>query len=559
MLKPWASPSSKQSEIKKMTGSILIKNGRVIDGTGNPWYKADVFLTNGLITDIGEKGPEDGDYIIDAKGMAVTPGFIDTHTHSDGTMFIDPLVQSSVHQGVTTQVIGNCGCGFAPINPARKTELERYVRRLLPIDIDATWLTFREYFREMSSIGFSTNIVPLITHGAIRIAVMGFENREPTPGELGQMKLLVSEGMEAGASGFSTGLIYPPCIYAKTQEIIELCNIVSRFDGIFVIHIRGEGETLIPAVQEALEIAEKSEIRTHISHHKATGIKNWGKTETTLRFIEQSREAGVELTFDQYPYIAGATVLVTFLPSWTHEGGLDQLLQRLRDPETRESIRQEMEGEASGPEKGVFNERWEDVYVSVVKTEDNKKYEGKNLTEIKELRGDPDEYITLFDLLLEEGGEVRMVTFSQNEDEMRKVMRHPLHMVGSDGRSVSPTGPLSQGKPHPRFYGTFPRILGKYVREEGVLTLEDAVRRITSYPAQTFRIRNKGLLRKGMDADIVVFNPDTIIDRATYQDPHNFPDGIEYVIVNGVPVIEKGRHTGVTPGEIIRHNSKMKY
>ncbi len=525
-----------------MSLSLVIKNGRVVDGTGNPWFRADIAVKGGFIAKIGYPISDEADRVIDADGLVVCPGFIDTHTHSDGTMLLDPRVESSIRQGVTTQVIGNCGCGFAPINPARKDELVSYVRRLLPVDIESSWNTYREYMRSMAQAGCSTNIAPLLAHGAIRIAVMGFENRAPTSGELGLMRLLVAEAMQAGAFGMSTGLIYPPCIYAETPELIDLCEMVAEYNGLFVIHMRGEGATLIPAVQEALEIAGKASVRTHISHHKATGRQNWGKTKKTLRMIEEARANGLEITFDQYPYIAGATVLSTLLPAWTHDGGLGKLLFRLQDPEMRKKIRGEMEKQ---------EREWESVYVSVLKSEENKRFEGKNIKEIREMRGDPDEYTTLFDILLEEDGEVRMVSFTQDEEEVRRVMRHPLHMVGSDGRSVTPSGALGIGKPHPRFYGTFPRVLGKYAREEGVLSMVDALRRMTSYPAQTLKIRNKGLLRESMDADIVVLDPETVIDMATYQEPHQFPVGIEYVIVNGEVVVEKERHTGATPGKIL--------
>jgi len=538
-----------------MNPSFLIKNGRVIDGSGNPWYKAYVYVHDGRIAHIERSLDVEADRTIDANGMVVCPGFIDTHTHTDGTMFLDPKVESSIRQGITTQVIGNCGCGFAPVNPARKVELESYVRRLLPVDLDSRWNTYGEYMHEMACCGCSTNIVPLITHGAVRIAVMGFDNRVPRPEELGSMKHLVSEGMEAGAFGFSTGLIYPPCIYAETPELIELGKTVADHNGIFSIHIRGEGTTLIPAINEALEISRKTGVRLHISHHKAAGRLNWGKTKKTLKMIEDERDDEVEVTFDQYPYIAGATVLSTLLPPWTHEGGLNRLLERLKDPDTRKKIKEEMQKQGECWENMVHSNRWDSIYISVLKTEKNKRFEGKNIPEIKDMRGDADEFKTLFDLLLEEDGEVRMIVFSQDEAEMRQVMRHPLHMVGSDGRSVAPYGLLSIGKPHPRFYGTFPRFLGKYVREEKLLSLENAIRSITSYPAQTFKIKSKGLLRESMDADIVIFDPDTIIDRSTYSDPHKFPLGIDFVLVNGEIVVEKGEHTGALPGKTLKFSS----
>lgn len=483
--------------------------------------------------------------------MVVSPGFIDTHSHSDGTMLVDPKVESSVRQGITTQVIGNCGCGFAPVDPQRKEELDKFIRRLLPIDLRSNWSTYEEYVREMALSGCSTNIAPLVAHGAVRIAVMGFENRAPSRDELGGMCELVEEGMSAGAFGFSTGLIYTPCIYSETPELIELGRAAAKHNGIFSIHVRGEGSTLIPAISEALEICRRAKVRLHISHHKAAGKANWGKTEKTLKMIEDARANDVEATFDQYPYIAGAAPLTTLLPPWVHEGGLARLLERLRDPETRRRIEEEMGGEGAGWENMVDSNSWDNIYVSVLKTQENKGFEGKTLSQIRGMRGDPSEFVTLFDLLVEEEGDVRMLVFSQDEAEMRRVMRHPLQMVGSDGRSVSPCGPLSIGKPHPRFYGTFPRFLGKYVREEKLLGLEEAVRKVTSYPAQTFRIERKGLLRENMDADIVVFNPATIVDSSTYSDPHRFPVGIEYVLVNGEIVVDRGQHTGAMPGKIL--------
>jgi len=483
--------------------------------------------------------------------MVVSPGFIDTHSHSDGTIFVDPKVESSVRQGITTQVIGNCGCGFAPVDPERREELEKFIRRLLPIDLRAKWRTYEEYMREMALSGCSTNIAPLVTHGAVRIAVMGFENRAPSRDELGKMCELVEEGMSAGAFGFSTGLIYTPCIYSETPELIELGRATAKHKGIFSIHVRGEGATLIPAIDEALEIGREVGVRLHISHHKAAGKANWGKTNKTLKMIEEARENGVEVTFDQYPYIAGAAPLTTLLPPWVHEGGLTRLLERLRDPETRRRIEEEMRGEGVGWENMVESNGWDNIYVSVLKTKVNKCFEGKTLSQINGMRGDTNEFTTLFDLLVEEEGDVRMLVFSQDEEEMQRVMRHPLQMVGSDGRSVSPSGPLSIGKPHPRFYGTFPRFLGKYVREEKVLGLEEAVRKVTSYPAQAFRIEGKGLLMENMDADIVIFDPTKVLDCSTYSDPHRFPVGIEYVLVNGKIVVDRGQHTGAMPGKIL--------
>jgi len=528
---------------------LIIKNGAIIDGTGNPSYYADIGIKDGKIRKIGSLTDNSATREFDAAGLSVSPGFIDSHTHSDGVIFLNPKLESSIRQGITTQVVGNCGCGFAPINPSRKAEAEGYIAGLLPVRVEGRWNTFREYMKTMAETGCSTNIVALVGHGTIRIAVMGSDDRAPTATELGLMKLLVAEAMEAGAVGLSTGLIYSPCIYAVTEEIIELCKVVAEHNGLFVIHLRGEGTTLIDAVEEALTIAKEAKVRTHISHHKVTGKANWGNTEITLGMIEEARDLGLEITFDQYPYIAGATTMITLLPPWVRDGGTEKLLERLRDPKTKQKIREEMNQVGQGWENMAYNNGWKNVIATVVQTEKNKNHEGKNFSEIRELRNDPDEVTSLCDLLLEEDGKARIVVFGQDENEMRQVMQHPLQMVGSDGRSVATYGVLHVGKPHPRFYGTFPRVLGKYVREEGILKLEDAIRRMTSYPAQTYKIRNKGMLKEQMDADIVIFDPTTVVDKATFQDPHQYPKGIEYVIVGGEIVIEKGTHTGALPGK----------
>lgn len=542
----------------RLVPDLIIRNGKIVDGTGGPWFKADVSVRDGRIEGILPTIEGQADQTVDARGFVVCPGFIDTHTHSDGTILVDPGADSSIRQGVTTQIIGNCGCGFAPVNPVRRSMIEGYIRRLLPLDVKSDWMTFREYMSKMGRLRFSTNIAPLVSHGAVRIAVMGFEERRPTAEELGLMRLLVSEAMEAGAFGMSTGLIYPPCVYAQTEEISELCRVVAEHYGLFTIHMRGEGDTLIQSVIEAITIGKEAGVRTHISHLKAAGRTNWGKTREALWMLEEAREGGLEVTFDQYPYTAGATPIVTLLPPWAHEGGLDKLLMRLRDPKIRDKMRIEMGEPGRGWENMAFSNGWENIFVTVLRSERSRAYEGKSMAEIREMRNDPDEFTTLCDVLLEEGGEGRINVFSQDEGEMKSVMGHRLQMVGSDGRSVAPHGPLSVGKPHPRFYGTFPRILGRYVRLEGVLRLEDAVRRMTSYPAQTFRIDNKGLIREGFDADLVVFDPDTVLDRSTYQEPHQYPVGIEYVIVNGEVVVEKGRHTGAAPGKFLSLRNKMR-
>jgi len=537
-----------------MVFDLLIKNGKIVNGTGNPWFKADIGIKNGKIEKIGRLDSADAEKIIDAEGLIVSPGFIDMHNHSDISVFFNPKLESTIRQGITTLVIGNCGSSLAPVNPATKDLFMKHIEAFLPSDaeLEVTWNTFEEYLNKLEEIEMAANIAPLVGHGTVRIAVMGFDDREPTAEELDEMKKLVAEAMEAGAFGMSTGLIYPPGVYSKTEELVELCKVVAKYGGIYTSHIRGEGGTLIEAVKEAIYIGEKAGVPVEISHHKAAGKSNWGKTKETLKLMEEARKRGVDVTCDQYPYRAGMTSLSAVLPPWVHVGGVEEMLRRLRDPKEREKIRRDIEQGLPGWENFVADCGWENIYISSVVTEKNKHLEGKNVAEIAKIKG-KDELDAVCDLLLEEEGRVTIVLFMMDEEDIVRVMKSPLQMVATDAWAVAPYGVLGAGKPHPRFYGTYPRVLGRYVREKKVLTLEEAVRKMTSFPAQKLGLRDRGLILEGMWADIVVFDPAKIIDKATYQNPHQYPEGIEYVIVNGKVVIEKGEHTGVLPGKTLRH------
>lgn len=533
---------------------IIIKNGKVVDGTGNPWFKADLGIKNGKIAKIGRLDSFEAEKTLDAKGLVVCPGFIDIHNHSDLAVLLNPKLESAVRQGVTTLVIGNCGISPAPVHPSKKDLLLKYLSSLIsPAEkLDVGWNTFGEYLITIEKNKTSANIAPMVGHGTVRMAVMGFEDRDPTPKELEEMKGLVAEAMEAGAFGMSTGLIYPPGVYSKTDELIELCKVVARYGGIYASHIRGEGATLIEAVREAIEIGDKASVPVEISHHKAAGKPNWGKTVETLKMMEEARAMGVDVTFDLYPYNAGMTSLATLLPPWAHVGGMEEMLKRLKNHEEREKMRDHIKHGIPGWENFVADCGWENIYISSVKSEKNKPFEGKNLSEIAKVKGE-DEFDALCDLLLEEEGQATMVLFMMNEEDIRRIMRHPLSMFGSDSWSVAPYGALGVGKPHPRFYGTYPKILGEYVRENRVLRLEEAIRKMTSLPAQKIGLWDRGLIREGKWADIVIFDPDRVEDRATYQNPHQYPEGIENVLVNGQIVIDQGRHTGIMAGKILKH------
>jgi N-acyl-D-amino-acid deacylase len=392
----------------------------------------------------------------------------------------------------------------------------------------------------------------MVGHGAIRAAALGLDARDPTPDELKKMRELTAEAMEAGAYGVTTGLIYPPGIFAKTKELIEVSKVAARYGGIYDSHIRGEGDTLMAAVKEAITIGEKAGLPVQISHHKASNKSVWGKSVETLQMIEDARGRGIDVTVDQYPYPAGATSLVTLLPPWVHDGGTEKLLERLRDPKQRERIRKDLEDGVPGWENFSGELGWDKLYVSSVKSEKNKPVEGLNFTEIKALRKEKDEFTVLWKLLLEEEGSAGMIVFSMDEGDIRRIMQSPYQMVGTDSSASALSGPFSRGKPHPRFFGTYPRILCTYVREENVLRLEEAIRKMTSFPAQRFGILDRGLIRPGMKADITVFSPEDICDKSTFKNPQAYPEGLPYVIVNGKVAVDCGKSTGALAGRTLR-------
>jgi len=521
----------------------------IVDGTGNPWFKADIAVRKGRIAAIGNLASNPADTVIDAKDMVVCPGFVDVHSHSDFSLLVNPLAESKIRQGVTTEVVGNCGVSAAPLNDLLKEDIRKTTPMLEEAKLELTWTTMSQCMSLMEEKGVALNVALLVGNSNIRVSVLGFENRRPTENELKKMKKVLARAIKAGAFGMSTGLIYPPSCYADTDEIVELAKVVSRFGGIYTSHIRGEGSTLINAVKEAIEIGERAKLPVEISHHKASGRANWGKVKQTLQMMEEARERGVDVTCDVYPYIAGSTGLDALLPPTVYEGGVEKLVERLSVRENRRRIREEMKrtSEEGGPER-LGAPEWRSIRISYCKG--HRDLEGKTIEAIaEEKRRDPFEFV--FDLLVEEKASVGIVLFTMRERDMHYVLRHRLSMVGSDSSTASPYGVLGKGKPHPRTYGTFPRILGRYVREEGVLSLENAVRKMTSLPAQKLKLKDRGLIREGAWADIVVFDPKRVVDKATYQKPHQYPDGIEYVLVNGKIVVEHGEHTGALPGHVL--------
>jgi N-acyl-D-amino-acid deacylase len=517
---------------------LVIKGGRILDGTGNPWYSADIAITNGKIAEIGKIKSEAG-RIIDASQLAVSPGFIDVHSHSDLMLIAEPEARQKIMQGVTTEVVGQDGLGEAPVREDLVDDWRRYLSGLNgDPDIDWGWRGFGEYLDAIEGARPATNVVALVGHGNLRLVTMGMENRDPTADELAKMKEVLLESLREGAHGLSTGLIYPPCVYAGTGELTELCKVVSAHGGVFVVHMRNEGDRLLESIGEVETIGVEAKVPVHISHFKASGERNWGKVVEALNALEEARAKGVDMTVDQYPYVAGSTFLSSLLPVWMHEGGVERMLERLGDVDVRARVAEEMRGRGRGSDWG-----WGNILVTSVKTDGNRRFEGKTLEEIARARGRTPLEV-LFELILEEDNAVSMVSFSMSEDDVRTVMRSHLQMVCTDG--------IVLGKPHPRAYGSFPRVVGRFVRE-GVLRLEQAVRKTTSMPAQRFNLHERGILRPGMCADITIFDPKTIVDTATYDDPIRFPEGVEYVIVNGEITVKEGEHTGIRAGNFLRH------
>lgn len=536
---------------------VLITNGKVFDGTGGGWFSSDIGVSNGKIAAMGHLTGCKAELEIDAGGLAVSPGFIDPHSHTDITILPFPTADSMVMQGVTTEVVGNCGLAVAPIKRKNLHLLKQYIGAFHPeiaSYLPWNWETLAEYYEVVESGGISVNLAPLIAEGTVRVSVMGFENRPPTDEELAEMKAMVEEGMQDGAFGLSTGLVYPPGIFARTEEIIELAKVAASYSGIYSSHIRGEGDTLLSSVLEAIEIGRRAKIPVLISHIKVMGRDNWGMSGKIIYEIERARSEGVDVNADQYPYTAGSTVFSAILPPWVQEGGISKVVERLQNPETRARLKKDFEQGLPGWQNWVKNVGWEGFKTVSFSREENKKYRGKTIKEIAEMRG-TDPFKTAMDILVEEKGGPMVVLFYGSEHDVENYMCCPDIMVSTDAFGIAPEGPIDLGLQHPRTFGTYPRILGRYVRERRTLTLGGAIRKMTSLPARKLGILDRGLLRPGMWADIVIFDPATVIDRATYDDPIQYPKGIGHVLVNGEAIVEDGKHTGARPAKVLKRGS----
>ncbi|MGI6633281.1 MAG: N-acyl-D-amino-acid deacylase family protein [Bacillota bacterium] len=514
---------------------IVFKKARVLDGTGAPWFVADVAVENGNIVKIGSVEGE-AKTVIDASGKYLSPGFIDAHSHSDLPLVVNPTANSKVMQGVTTEVIGQCGSSGAPrkmglLPDADEPEEETEGN-------SPKWNDMASYMKVLEDQGVSVNVVPLVGHGTVRRQVMGVENRAPDAKELSMMKKLVDDAMEQGAFGMSSGLIYVPGRYSKTDEVIELAKVVSKHHGYYFTHLRNEGVKLLEALQEAIDIGFKANLPVQVSHFKVMGEANWGMVEHSIAMVEKARKDGLDITADQYPYIASSTGLGSPVPTSAWRGGKGSEL--LEDPAERQKILDSLKARAN----------WDKIVVASLENAGDQKYIGKSIEEVGKMQGISAEEAA-FGLLQRNGGVVSIVNFAMSEDDVRMVMRQPWVMAGSDGRAYNIE--TAKGQPHPRSYGTFVRILGRYVREYRLLRLEEAIRKMTSLPAWRVGLQDRGIIREGMRADVVLFDADTVIDNATFVAPHQYPSGIDWVVVNGVPVVKNGEHTGARPGVVLRH------
>ncbi len=523
---------------------LVIRNGVIVDGSGAPPFKSDIGIVGDTIKALGDLSGVKSEEVIDAKNLIVAPGFIDIHNHSDISIFEVPTADNYILQGVTTLVIGNCGWSPAPLTDVNKDEVINEIKKEHP-EVTIGWETFNEYLNALESLKPSVNIAPLVGHGTVRSAVLGFTSSKPTESDLMKMRELVKEAMEAGALGISTGLIYVPGTFASTDEIIELAKVASRYGGMYATHMRNEGVGLLDSIYEAITVGVKAGITVEISHLKASGRPNWGKVTTALGLISDYASRGFDISADAYPYTASSTSLSALLPQDVREGRVEEVLKKLKDPAVVRELTERLGGAA-------FEERyisWSDIMISF--SARHKEFEGLRMDKIAERLG-LDPVSAMVKLLIDDELATGMIVFGMSEEDVEKVISHQYVAIGSDGS----VGRFGEGKPHPRRYGTFPRVIAKYVRERKTLTLAEAIRKMTSLPARKLKLWDRGLIRPGFKADIVIFNYYTIEDTATYENPHSYPRGIRYVIVNGKTAVINGKlEKSSRNGVVIRNKS----
>ncbi|MFC1714223.1 amidohydrolase family protein [Candidatus Poribacteria bacterium] len=513
---------------------IVVRAGTIMDGTGSAGYKADVAIVGDSIAAIGKLPVDAAGSEIDASGKVVCPGFIDIHTHTDFSLLVNPQAESKIRQGVTTEVGGNCGSSIAPIG---KDLLQETQKSLDKYGIEVDWRDMDEFLGRLEDTEPGINFATFVGNGTVRGAVMGLAERKPTSVEVRKMKEEVATAIRQGAMGLSTGLIYTPSVYASTEEIVELAKVASQHNGIYASHIRGEGATLFEAIQEAVTIGKQARIGVQIAHFKAYGEKNWGKAERALEMVDEARERGIDVTADRYPYLAGSTGLAAILPIWSRDGGTEIMLERLRDPGTSDRIKADLEVKARDT-----TDYWGRTILCT---------DGSTVADAAKERGmEPIDFVCQF--LIEKDGRVQICHFGMSQDDANLIIKHQQVMIASDSSAKAPYGELGKGNPHPRGYGTFPRAIQEYVRERELVSLPEMIRKMTSMPADRLELTRRGRLKEGNYGDICIFDYENVRDNATYAEPHQYPDGIEYVLVNGQVVIENGEHTGNFPGKVIR-------
>jgi N-acyl-D-amino-acid deacylase len=527
---------------------VLIRGGTVYDGTGGAGRRADVGLRGDAIAEVGDLSSASSRTMVDARGLAVAPGFINMLSWSTESLIVDGRSQGEIRQGVTTEIFGE-GSSMGPLTDEMKRRMKEEQGDL---KYDVKWTTLAEYLGYLEKKGVAPNVASYIGAATLREYVIGLDDRPPTPAEMDRMRALVRQEMEGGALGIGSSLIYAPGTYARTEELVELCKAAAPYRGKYISHLRSEGDRLLEAIDELVRISREAGVPAEIYHLKAAGESNWGKADQAIARIEKARSEGLKVTADMYTYTAGATGFDACIPPWARDGGYDALFQRIQDPETRQRIIADMRRPAEGWENlcraAAAPER---LLMVEFKTDALKPLTGKTLAEAAKMRGtDPES--TILDLVLQDRTRIGVVFFLMSEDNVRKQLRLPWVSFGSDAASMSPEDPFTRSSTHPRAYGNFARLLGRYVRDEKLVSLEDAIRRLSALPAENLGLDRRGRLAPGMFADVVVFDPATIGDRATFEKPHQYAVGVRHVFVNGVQVLKDGEHTGATPGRALR-------
>ncbi|MDB3625982.1 D-aminoacylase [Clostridioides difficile] len=524
----------------------LIKHGLIVDGNKTPAYEGDILIENEKILKISQDLNEEADKVIDAKGRVICPGFIDTHSHSDLVILVNPYNEVKIRQGITTEVLGQDGISMAPLP---QEHISSWRKNLAGLDgesdeIDWKYETTENYLKMMDYNGVGLNETYLVPHGNVRMEAMGLEDRPATKEEIQKMCEITERELKAGAIGLSTGLIYIPCAYSLTEEIIEMCKVVAKYDGVFVVHQRSEADTILTSMEEIIEIGKQSGVKVHFSHFKVCGKTNWKYIPQVIELLEKAEKEGIRVSFDQYPYAAGSTMLGVVLPPWAHSGGTDKLIERLSDENERAKMKKDIANGIEGWDNFIEFAGIDQIFVTSVKTEKNKDTIGKSLLEIGKMRG-KDPLDATFDLLKEEENAVGMVDFYGLEEHIIGFMKRDEQNVCTDG--------LLAGKPHPRVYGSFPKILGRYVRELNVLTIEEAVYKMTKKAATSFSIKDRGELKEGYFADIVIFDKDTVSGCDDFINSMQYPTGIDYVIINGNCVVEEGKYNKIKAGKVLKN------